>query len=316
VSDPGPHAASDPGSHAARPRAAGDSGGYAVITPARNEAENLARLAACLQRQTVLARRWVIVDNGSTDDTPELARRLAAECPWITFLQIPGERSPVRGAPVVRAFHAGLEALEEPVGVVVKLDADVSFVDDFFAQVLAAFGTDPSLGITGGVCLEQDDRGAWVPDHVTRDHVRGATKAYRYACLKAVLPLEERMGWDGIDELKAQVRGWRTRTLPDLCFCHHRVIGTREPTWSKWAIQGDMAHFMGYRPYYVVARSLYRALQAPSAVAMLWGYAQAAVTRRPRCSDAAAIAQLRRQQSIRSLPARAREARGVGALTR
>jgi glycosyltransferase involved in cell wall biosynthesis len=293
-----------------------DPGAYAVITPTRNEAENLARLAACLERQTVRARRWIIVDNGSTDETPELARSLAADRPWITLLQIPGEHSPVRGAPVVRAFHAGLGILQERVEVVVKLDADVSFEDEFFAQLLDAFAIDPSLGITGGVCLEQDDRGCWVPDHVTRDHVRGATKAYRYDCLQAVLPLEERMGWDGVDELKAQVRGWRTRTLPGLCFRHHRVIGTREPTWSKWAIQGDMAHFMGYRPYYVVARSLYRALQAPSAVAMLWGYARAAVTGRPRCSDAGAIAQLRRQQSVRSLPARAREARGVAALTR
>jgi glycosyltransferase involved in cell wall biosynthesis len=311
VSDPAPHAVRD-----LAPNAGSDPGGYAVITPARNEVENLARLAACLERQTVLARRWIIVDNGSTDATPQLARRLAAERPWVTLLEIPGERSPVRGAPVVRAFHAGLEALDEPVGVVVKLDADVSFADEFFADVLGAFANDPSLGITGGVCLEQDDRGCWVPDHVTRDHVRGATKAYRYECLQAVLPLEERMGWDGIDELKAQVRGWGTRTLPGLCFCHHRVIGTREPTWSKWAIQGDMAHFMGYRPYYVVARSLYRALQAPSAVAMLWGYARAAVTGRPRCSDPEAIAQLRRQQSLRSIPARAREARGVATVTR
>ncbi len=288
---------------------------YAVITPARNESANLQRLAACLQSQVVTPKRWIIIDNGSTDDTPLVARRLAHDCPWIVLREVPGEPVPVRGAPVVRAFHAGVQALDVPADVVVKLDADVSFDSRFFAAVLEAFAQDPALGITGGVCLEQDQAGCWRADHVTRGHVRGATRAYRWECLQAVLPLEGRMGWDGIDELKAQVRGWHTGTLPGLEFHHHRALGDREPTWSKWAIQGDMAHFMGYRPYYVVARSLYRSLQAPSALAILWGYSRAVVSRRPRCSDAAAIEQLRAQQSLRALPRRIREARGVATVS-
>jgi glycosyltransferase involved in cell wall biosynthesis len=288
---------------------------YAIITPARNESENLQRLAACLRSQTVTPRRWIIVDNGSTDDTPTVGRHLTTECPWITLHEMPGELTPVRGAPVVRAFHAGVAALDVPVDVVVKLDADVSFDPRFFAVILESFAQDPSLGITGGVCLEQDPTGRWLPDHVTRGHVRGATRAYRWDCLEAVLPLEERMGWDGIDELKAQVRGWRTGTLPELEFHHHRALGDREPTWSKWTIQGDMAHFMGYRPYYVVARSLYRSLQAPSALAILWGYVRAVLTRRQRCADAAAVDRLRDQQSLRSLPRRIREARGMAVVS-
>jgi biofilm PGA synthesis N-glycosyltransferase PgaC len=283
---------------------------YAVITPARNEADNLERLASCLAAQTRVPRRWIIVDNGSTDEAPSIANELAAKHSWITLLEIPGEAMPVRGAPIVRAFHAGIEALDEQVDVVVKLDADVSFDPGYFEQVMSAFAREPSLGITGGVCFEENGDGSWVADHVTRGHVRGATRAYRWQCLQDVLPLEGRMGWDGIDELKAQVRGWRTGSLPELRFYHHRGLGTREPTWAKWVIQGDMAHFMGYRPYYVMVRSLYRAPRAPSAVAMLWGYGSAALARRPRCSDEGAIAQLRQQQSVRALPRRIREALG------
>jgi hypothetical protein len=113
-----------------------------------------------------------------------------------------------------------------------------------------------------------------------------------------------------VDELKAQVRGWRTRTLSEVRFRHHRRLGTREPTWNMWLLQGDMAHFMGYRPYYVLARSLYRMVRQPRAVAMLWGYGTAAVARRRRCSDRAAIAHLRRQQSVGALPRRIRDALG------
>jgi hypothetical protein len=67
---------------------------------------------------------------------------------------------------------------------------------------------------------------------------------------------------------------------------------------------------MGYRPGYLVVRTLFRARRDPAALAMLWGYAAAAVRREPRLADPAARAELRRRQSLRSLPLRAREALG------
>src|SRR5689334_1657924 len=112
---------------------------YAVITPTRNEEENLARLGSSMTEQDLKPRRWMIVDNGSTDGTTAVARQLADEHQWITLLEVPGEVTPVRGAPIVRAFHAGVEALEDDVDVVVKLDADVSFAPDFFERIMNAF---------------------------------------------------------------------------------------------------------------------------------------------------------------------------------
>ena len=66
--------------------------------------------------------------------------------------------------------------------IIVKLDADVSFESDYFEQLLAAFESEPRLGIASGVCYELE-RGVWTARHVTGDHVRGATRAYRKACL-------------------------------------------------------------------------------------------------------------------------------------
>jgi biofilm PGA synthesis N-glycosyltransferase PgaC len=283
---------------------------YALVTPARNEAENLERLAGCLLAQTVRPAAWVVVDSGSTDETPAVAERLAAEHPWISALAAPGERDAAPGAPVVRAFHAGLAALGERPDVVVKLDADVSFDPDYFERLLAAFAADTRLGIAGGACWEEQD-GAWRPTHVTGAHVRGASRAYRRACLEDVLPLEERMGWDGIDELKAAVNGWETRIVPGLGFRHHRPVGARDGgRHRRWLAQGRGAHYMGYRPWYLVLRTLHRARREPAALAMLWGYGAAALRREPRCADEAVRARLRSEQSVSRLPLRMREARG------
>ena len=187
---------------------------YAVVTPARNEAENLGRLAECLAAQTVPPQAWIIVDNGSNDDTVLLARSLRQRHGWVRVECLSSPDPMARGGPIVRAFHWGLKFVGHP-DVIVKLDADVSFERDFFERLLHEFESDSGLGIAGGVCLEQI-RGRWVQQHVTRSHVRGATRAYRSRCLDEILPLEERMGWDGVDELKAGVRGWSVRSIPDL----------------------------------------------------------------------------------------------------
>lgn len=282
---------------------------YAVVTPARNEAGNLPALAASLGAQTLRPDRWVIVDNGSTDDTVHIARELAAGDPRIVVVGAAGEAVPTRGGPVAKAFTAGVEALEAAPEIVVKVDADITVEPDYFERLLAEFDADPKLGIGGGTCYELEE-GEWVPRHQTGNRVRGASRAYRWACLQDVLPLENRPGWDGIDELRAAAAGWRTTSFAHLRFDHHRAVGLRDASRRTRLFEtGRSTYYSGYRPSYLVMRSLYKARREPIAVAMIAGYASAWLRREPRV-DPAARAEVRREQSLRRLPLRIREARG------
>jgi glycosyltransferase involved in cell wall biosynthesis len=284
---------------------------YSVVTPVRNEAKNLERLADSMATQALLPEQWVIVDNGSIDESPEVIARVVDRLSFASTVNVPNlAPSTVRGRPIVAAFQAGVAALDRPSDVVVKLDADVSFDPDYFERLVRAFAEKDRLGIASGTCYEQDENGEWHPTYTTRDHVRGATRAYRSACFRSVTPLEERMGWDGIDELKAQVAGWQTASIPDLRFYHHRLLGARERAWSKWVGQGDMAHYMGYRFAYLLARTGYRMIREPAAAGMVWGYLSAVLGRRERYADPQVRDHLRRQQSISALPQRIGEALG------
>jgi poly-beta-1,6-N-acetyl-D-glucosamine synthase len=280
---------------------------YTVITPARNEAGNLERLGASLVAQTVRPRQWVVVENGSTDDTRLVAERLADSHEWISVVVLPTLTGLARGGPIVRAFHRGLEAAA-PADVVVKLDADVSLPESHFERMLEAFQAEPSLGIASGTCLDEAEGGE---RFLTADHVWGAARCYRRECLDAVRPLEERMGWDGVDELKAAARGWTTRVVTDTQFRHHRLEGGRDVSrWQAWRAQGDVAWFMRYRPLYLVARTAFQAAREPAAISILVGYTAAALRRMPQLADPEAVALLRRQQRLRELPARVSEAMG------
>jgi biofilm PGA synthesis N-glycosyltransferase PgaC len=283
---------------------------YALVTPVRDEELNLRRLAAAVTSQETAPNTWVIVDNGSRDGTIELARELQRRHPWVRVFSSPPTEVAEPGGPVVRAFHAGLKELKEPVDVVVKLDADVSFEPDYFRRLLNEFSSNSRLGIASGECLEQK-AGRWRIRPVTEGHARGATRAYRWQCLQEVLPLPERFGWDTVDEVKANVLGWTTGTIPGVRFHHHRPVGARDGApWSRSVRQGSGAHYMGYRFPYLLARTIHRSLRNPAALGMLVGYFGAVARRSERYEDRAVLEHLRQRQSMHRLPLRAREALG------
>ena len=283
---------------------------YGLITPARDESENLRRLGASLVGQTLEPAAWIIVENGSTDDTLDVARSFADQHGWIRVISS-RDTTDHFGRSIVGALHTGLEHIG-PVDVVVKLDADVSMGSDYFERLLSAFAADPLLGIASGVCLERRD-GTWQPTRVTGAHVRGAVRAWRRECLEAILPLDDSVDCavDTVDELKAASLGWRTGIVPELSFYHHRSVGERDGApWTRTLRQGRAAYYLGYRFWYLTARSAFRAPGNPAAIAMIAGYLAAWARREPRCSDRAVVRHLRRQQSLRSLPVRVRQALG------
>jgi glycosyltransferase involved in cell wall biosynthesis len=275
---------------------------YAIITPARNERDNLERLAASVVAQTHRPARWMIVDDGSDDGMDVVAAELARRHDWIGTVGT-GENSAGlahgrRKGRDLLAFRRGLAALPAPVDVFVKVDADTSFAPDYFAALLERFAEQPDLGIAGGSCYELDD-GRWERMKVAGSHPRGASRAYRWALLDDVNALEPELGWDGVDEVMAELRGYRTAGFTDLGFRHHRKVGERDGRLRAGAALGRQAWYMGYRPTYLLLRALYRARENAASLAMVWGYSWAAASGAPQCRVPQVTDRIREGQRLR-----------------
>ena len=151
-------------------------------------------------RQTIPPQKWVIVDDGSTDDTFEISRKASSEHSWITVIRRPDRGFRKSGGGVVEAFYDGYAAVsEEPWEFIVKLDGDLTFEPGYFEACFAQFANDARLGIGGGTILVRDNGRLRVdsPDDPPF-HVRGATKIYRRACWEQISPLvaRTRLGHD------------------------------------------------------------------------------------------------------------------------
>jgi poly-beta-1,6-N-acetyl-D-glucosamine synthase len=265
-----------------------------VISPLRNEARHLERVARAIAAQTRPPDLWLLVDDHSGDGTYELGRRLAEELPFVAVRSAPQRpladpRDRLASAAAPRAFNFGLaEAGAQGFTHVAKLDGDIELPPRYFERILAAFAADPRLGMAGGLRTELV-HGRWRLERVpTEHHVNGALKCYSRECLEAIGGIEERLGWDTIDETRARMLGYRTRTLETLVAVHHRPWASADGTLRGRARYGAAAYVVRFPAYWVALRSLKIAMARPevlSGIAFLYGYLRAALRRTARVED-------------------------------
>jgi poly-beta-1,6-N-acetyl-D-glucosamine synthase len=275
---------------------------YAVITPVRDEEEFVGATIECVSRQTVRPAEWVIVNDGSSDRTGEIIDQYAAQFPWIRAVHRTNRGFRKSGGGVVEAFYDGYEALRsDDWDFIVKLDGDLTFAADYFEKCFAYFDREPQLGIGGGE-IYHDLAGNMTLETNPRFHVRGATKIYRRACWEAIGGLWVAPGWDTIDEVKANMLGWVTRSFPDLPLHHHRLTGTADGLLRDRIKHGVACYVSGYHPLFVGAKCVYRLFKKPyfiGSAAIWYGFVKGFVTKAPQVNDARMIAYLRGQQMRR-----------------
>lgn len=293
---------------------------YALISPCRNEAAYLRRTLDSVLAQSCPPALWIVVDDGSTDETPAILAEYAARHPWIRVVPKPDRGHRAVGPGVIEAFYAGLAHVDlAEVGYLCKLDVDLDLPPRYFEILMERMEADPRLGTASGKPWFRAASGAWVSERCGDEMSVGMTKFYRTACFTDIGGFVREVMWDGIDCHKAREKGWIARSWdePDLRFEHLRPMGSSQQNILVGrARHGFGQYFMGSDPLYFAATALYRMTQKPyvaGGLAMLWGYVRAALQRRPRLDDPGLRAFIRRYQRRALLGGKARAVAAIEA---
>jgi len=277
---------------------------YVLITPVRNEAAFIERTLESMICQTVLPLKWVIVDDGSTDNTAELVKLFAAKYGWIELIEMP-KRSERSFAGKVGAFNAGFERVKHlQYEIIGNLDGDISFDPEYFEFLVGKFAGDLTLGVAGTVFKEEGystDKDSFEG----RSHVAGACQLFRRQCWEQIggyVP-HRAGGIDWIAVTTARMLGWKTESYREKWSFHHRRIGTAgRRVLSSLFSYGQKDYYLGGHPVWELFRVAYRATKQPliiGGLALGLGYCWAFVRRAPRAVSRELMVFHRKEQMVK-----------------
>lgn len=270
---------------------------YAIITPVKDEIKYFPFTISSVVDQEIKPVKWVIVDDGSTDGTKELIKELEAKHNWIEGIYLPpkGERKPGGEFVVNLALkHIDLSSLD----FLVRMDGDLKFDDNYFSALFKSFDENPTLGIAGGFCY------TFINDQLVKEdhpefHTRGPLKTYRVECFKDIGGLVPVLGWDTIDEIKAHMKGYFTRSFHELKIVHYKPTQSANGSYKSRLNKGIAAYNTGYSPTFAIAKSASTVFNRPyfiGAFWFLWGYYKNFLKHEKKFVDDDFIKYIRKQQ--------------------
>ena len=269
-------------------------GKYVIISPCRNEEKFMKATLDTVCQQSILPDKWVIVDDGSTDATPDILKGYADKYDFISIVSRKNRGHRKVGGGVIDAFYSGMSSINiDDYEYLCKLDLDLILPLNYFELIINKMKENPRIGNASGKPYYVDEAtGDLISEGCGDENSIGATKFYRVKCFKQIGGFVRQVMWDGIDGHRSRMLGWIAISWdePAIRFTHLRPMGSSQ----KSILTGRRRHgfgqyFMGSSFTYMSVAATYRMLfHRPfilGGFAMWWGYVKSALTRIKRLED-------------------------------
>jgi poly-beta-1,6-N-acetyl-D-glucosamine synthase len=253
--------------------------------------------------QTLRPAKWIVVDDGSTDATPQILAEYAARYEWITIVTRPDRGHRAVGPGVIDAFYTGYETIDKSAyDFVCKLDLDLLLPPRYFEILIERMNADRRIATCSGKAYLME-HGHLVNERHGDDTSLGMTKLYRIERFEAIGGFVRQVMWDGIDCHLCRMHGWMACSWnePELRFVHLRPMGSSQQSIYVGRMRhGFGQYFMGTGFLYNALSALSRANQRPyvlGSLAIIWGWLKSALQRKPRYANVEFRRFMRRYQT-------------------
>jgi len=269
---------------------------YILVTPCKNEEESLPELAESVINQTIRPKLWVIVDDGSTDKTPDILQKLAANQSWIKTIRL-SEKPRDLGIHVAHVYRTGFDhAIEYCANNEIKyeyvgsVDADIILDGNYFESLMHEFKIINNLGICSGhVGNIIDDEVVWSDFRV--DLPSGGARLWLKKCFEDTGGYLLTCSPDSVSNVKAKIKGWDTRVFDGVKAVSTRPYSSAEGQWKGYKKLGANNYFIGYVPLHALLKGtkmLYSStgyFKTGVGIAYIHGYFSEYLKSAPRIED-------------------------------
>ena len=261
---------------------------FVVISPARNESEFMRDTLDTVCKQSVKPDLWVVVDDGSTDSTPQILREYSDKHDWIKVVTRANRGHRSVGPGVIDAFYSGLETVDyKNYKYICKLDLDLRLPNKYFEELLRRCEENPRIGSCSGKAY-MEKNGEKISENIGDEMSVGASKFMRVDCFDEIGGFVHEVMWDGIDCHTARMKGWQVKSWddPNLNFIHLRPMGSSQVNIYTGRIRhGYGQYFMGGSLLYSFAAAIYRIPHPPIVIGgflSFWGHLRSILKGEPQ----------------------------------
>ncbi len=262
---------------------------YAVISPCRDEEDYVRETIESVLAQTFRPTKWVIVDDGSTDNTTKIIEEYEAQYPFIHLIKRKRDSERRVGPGVVHAFYEGYAAIDPlKYDYICKMDTDLKLPAKYFEAIIQRMEDNPRIGTCSGKPYYAGKNGELISEFCGDEMSVGAAKFYRANCFQQIGKIVPEVMWDGIDCHRCRMFGWIACSWddPEIRFIHLRPMGSSH----RGILTGRYRHgygqyYMGTSLAYMTASAIYRMAKPPyivGGIAMWIGFVWNLISGAPR----------------------------------
>lgn len=274
---------------------------YILITPAKDEEDNLSTLIESVANQTLKPVAWFIVDDNSEDKTPEIIERATSQYPWLHSLRLTTKRAYDLGEHYafvcIKGFEHALEYCQQNdlhYEYIALSDADMIYSKDYFAECIKFLQQNGEFGIVSGKLLVKDKEGNVYEESTIQlgyGEPFGTGRVWRNEAFVDTDGYTVTKAPDSVSNIKALLRGWKIKRLSDVICYQTRCMGGKYGLWNGFLSLGERAYYINQNPLSILNRILdIMLISRPSnctvrSLGLLSGYCKAFFSREEQTQD-------------------------------
>ena len=269
---------------------------YILVTACKNEEESLPKLIESVVDQTLRPKIWAIVDDGSTDKTSEILKKISVNNEWIRIIKL-SEKPRDLGIHIAFVYQTGFNyAIDycmnnsinyEYIGLV---DADIILDNTYFESLINKFDQNQNLGICSGhVGNIVNDEIIW--SEFKDDLPTGGARIWRKKCFEDTQGYQLTCSPDSVSNVKAKINGWEIRQYEQVKVISTRPYASAEGQWKGYKKLGANNYYIGYTSIHIILKGvklLYsknKFYKTGAGIPYILGYFTELIKRSPRIND-------------------------------
>jgi glycosyltransferase involved in cell wall biosynthesis len=265
---------------------------YILITPVKNEEKNLCDVFESVINQTMKPAIWLIVDDGSTDNSPTIIQNYVSKHVWIKTIHLPPRPRDIVFH-VSYVYKCGFDYIIKycddnkiEYNFISSLDADTVLEPEYFEKLLCKFETSEKLGIASGG-LYHEIGGELKLSTKVENFPSGTGRVWSKKCFFDTDGFTLEPSADSISNIKATLRGWDTQRFNEIKMIEKRLTSSAEGLWKGYKHNGYMAYYLNKNPLLIFLGALQYTLRKPHyiGIAFLWGYIVPFIKREDKIKD-------------------------------